>query len=266
MSEFEASASAAESKLRAAAAEQRAAEAKAESLQRELAASEGRLEESARLLASNQQVIKWLNKELNDAQMVPGGASTAAAAVLAGAGAVFGGLSSSSPPRGENLTFEDYNFVGAEITPARVANTNTGGERGVGSGGKENKMFTAGLRESLAGGVHWDLRGTTLDGDDQNRNRNDGYSNYRGETVEDGQSRVVVEGTPDHAGRGNEYGRAGGAYSRIVTPESAGVSDSVQASSSRRSSGDGKRGEDEYTGDNKDDGLGGDAIRGIRAY
>lgn len=259
LAEHEASASAGDSKLNAAAAERRAAEARAEGLQRELAAAEGRLEESARLLASNQQVIKWLNKELNDVQMVPGGVSTAAASALAGTEAFYGGVPS-SPPQ-EHLGEFNYGGVGARDDQR---GRDTGGE---GSAAK-SAMFTAGIRESLTGGVRWNLRGTTLD---DGGGQNDAYFSRRGEAVEEEEvpSRMV-EGTPDHAGRGTDYGVGGAGYSQIVTPESADASDPGQTSS-RFMPRDGKRGEyEDGGGGDRDDGLavrvGGSAVREIRAF
>ncbi|CAM9813938.1 unnamed protein product [Ectocarpus sp. 13 AM-2016] len=276
LSEHEASISAGESKLKAAAAELRAAEASRESLQREVAASEGRLEESARLLASNQQVIKWLNKELNDAQMVPGGISTAAAAAVAEAGAAYSGRAAASsplPPLGE------YNFGGVDAGPR------AGGVGGNGpGGGVKDMMFTTGIRESLTGGggVTWNLRGTTLDdggggggGGVGDGNQTGHYSSYGGEEAGRGTATPNrgVESTPDHGGRG--FGRGG--YTRIVTPESGGVSDPMQASSRFLAGAEAatpgnmsKEGlyEEGSERDNELPGgaVGGDAIRGIRAY
>lgn len=263
LAEHEASASARESKLHAAAAERRAAEARAEGLQRELTASDGRLEESARLLASNQQVIKWLNKELNDAQMVPGGTTAAAAAAVAGG---YGGAGASSP-LGRNM--ESYNFDGVEES-AGVRGDNTGGGGGGGGVGRgddngRGAMFTAGIRESLTGGVSWDLRGTTLGGGEQS----DGYFSYRRDAAGDAPpSRVGAESTPDHAGRATEYGTGRGPYTQIVTPESAGVSDPARGS--RSLSGEGKRGK-QYEGGINDELEGGElqgggVIRGIPAF
>lgn len=237
----------------AAAAERRAAEARAEGLQRELSASEGRLEESARLLASNQQVIKWLNKELNDAQMLPGGTTSAAAAAVAGAGVAYDDVS--ALPLGEKL--DGYNFGGIDASVGRGLSTGGGG----GGGGGRDNMFTAGIRESLTGGVRWDLRGTTLDGG----NRSDDYVSYRGEAT-GGAPNIVVQGTPDHAGRSNRDGGGIGTRSKVVTPESADASDPAQASS-RLLSGDGKHGG--YEGDRDDElggRLGGGALRGIPAF
>ncbi|CAN0421120.1 unnamed protein product [Ectocarpus sp. 12 AP-2014] len=277
LSEHEASISAGESKLKAAAAELRAAEASRESLQRELAASEGRLEESARLLASNQQVIKWLNKELNDVQMVPGGISTAAAAAVAEAGAAYSGraaaASSPLPPLGE------YNFGGVDASP-RVGGVGGNGR----GGGVKDMMFTTGIRESLTGGggVTWNLRGTTLDdggggggGGVGDGNQTGHYSSYGGEEAGRGTATPNrgVESTPDHSGRG--VGRGGN--TRIVTPESGGVSDPMQASSrffvGAEAATPGnmiKEGlyEEGSERDNELAGraVGGDAIRGIRAY
>ena len=256
LAEHEASASAGDSKLNAAAAERRAAEARAEGLQRELAAAEGRLEESARLLASNQQVIKWLNKELNDVQMVPGGVSTAAASALAGTEAFYGGVPS-SPPQ-EHLGNFNYGDVDAR-------DEQRGRDTGGGGSAAKSAMFTAGIRESLTGGVRWNLRGTTLDDGGQN----DAYLSRRGEPAEEEVLSRMVEGTPDHAGRGNEYGVGGVGYSQIVTPESADASDPGQTSS-RFLPGDGKRGEYEGGGGDRDDRLaarvGGSAVREIRAF
>lgn len=245
LAEHEASVSASESKLAAAAAERRAAEARAEGLKRELASCEGRLEESARLLASNQQVIKWLNKELNDAQMLPGTTGAAAGVAGAGIGAGFGGGLSSGLGEG----FGTYNFesfgVDEEVgvNDAELASKSPAGDLG---GGGRKAMFTAGLRESLTGGAD-----------------KDAYFSYRGEPMGEpvgGEVRGggVVEGTPDHAGRGGDYRVGRGGYSRIVTPESAGVSDPTQGSS-RFLSKDGGNGEVGRR-------IGGDSIRSIPAF
>lgn len=243
-----------------------------------MAASEGRLEESARLLASNQQVIKWLNKELNDAQMVPGGITTAAAAAVAEAGVAYGGRASSSFPLGDSLG--DYNFGGVDSS-AGLGGVHSGGGGG-GSGGKD-VMFTTGIRESLTGGVRWNLRGTTLDdgghGDGDSGDQNGGYFSHRGEAAAGavaGGERTpnrVVERTPDHAGRGGKNGRGG--YPRIVTPESAGVSEPALPSSRVLSAADGNmnngglykggEGRDDELGADRG-GLGGVAVRGIRAF
>ena len=282
--------SAGESKLKAAAAELRASEASKEGLRRELTACEGRLEESARLLASNQQVIKWLNKELNDAQMVPGGVTAAAAAAVSEAGLAYGGQAPSSSPLG------DYDFGGG-------AGLGDGG--GGGGGGRSGKdvMFTTGIRESLIGGVSWNLRGTTLDrggggggGMDQNgeyvpREDDGAAAAVREEVPSNGGG--GVESTPDHAGRRSGGGSAGGVggrggYSRVVTPESAGVPDPAQASSrflsqadetiskgdwyedgggggggGGGSGGDGGRDDELAVGRGR---LGGGPVRGIRAF
>lgn len=279
LSEHEASVSATESKLKAAAAELRAAEASKDGLQRELAACEGRLEESARLLDSNQQVIKWLNKELNDAQMVPGGVTAAAAAAVSEAGLAYGGRAPSSSPLGG-----DYGF---ERAGGRDGGGGGGGGDGGGGGGGgsgTDVMFTTGIRESLAGGVRWNLRGTTLDRGGGDRNgeyvprRDDAAAAVGGE----GPLVGVVESTPDHAGRGGHAGGVGrGGYSRVVTPESGGVSDPAQASSrflpqkADETVGKGDWYEDEGggTGDGQDDELAigrgvlsGGAVRGIRAF
>jgi spindle assembly abnormal protein 6 len=60
----------------AAAMEQRAAEGHAENLAHELQAAKDKLTESARLMESNQQVITWLNRELNEAQLAPSSRGT----------------------------------------------------------------------------------------------------------------------------------------------------------------------------------------------
>lgn len=266
LAEHEASASAESSKLKAAAAEKRATEARAEGLERELAACEGRLEESTRLLASNQQVIKWLNKELNDAQMVPGVPSTPNAAAIGGVGAsgtVYGGVSSAL---GEG--FGVYNFEGA----ASAGGLGSAGRNPTtpGGGGRD-AMFTAGLRESLAGDGFRNLRGTTLDvGEDADDAYQ--YISYRDQSAGDGAANRGAEATPDHAGRGGEgypSGRVGGGYgAHIVTPESAGVTNPVQASSGLRfKEGDGEKHvayEDE--GDDIPGRIGGGSIRGIPAF
>ncbi|CAM9583549.1 unnamed protein product [Chrysoparadoxa australica] len=61
-----------EAKVLTAHGDAKAAKAKAEALSRELAVAEAKLAESAKLLASNQQVISWLNKELNEAHSLAG--------------------------------------------------------------------------------------------------------------------------------------------------------------------------------------------------
>lgn len=247
-----------------------------------MAASEGRLEESARLLASNQQVIKWLNKELNDAQMVPGGITTAAATAVAEAGEAYGGRASSAFPLGDGLG--DYNF-GEVDSRAGMEGVHGGG--GVGSGGKD-VMFTTGIRESLTGGVRWNLRGTTLDdgGEGGGGDEDGGYFSRRGgaaaagEAVGGGESAPNrgVERTPDHAGRGGKNAGVGsGGYPHMVTPESEGVSEAVQSSSRGLSAADrntnsSKR--DLYAGGGgRDDELAADrgrmaggAVGGIRAF
>lgn len=241
--------------MKAAAAERRAADARANGLQRELAASEGRVEESARLLASNEKVIKWLNKELNDAQMLPGGTTTAAVAAMAGAGSAFGAVPS---PGAVRESFAEYKFGGghASATTDRVDGVVGGGR----AGDSKNVMFTAGIRESLGGGVSWDLRGTTLDRDPEG---DDHYSYGR-----EGDQGRGAESTPR---RGNDYGasatsgaRGRGAYSHVVTPESAGAIDPAQTSASYLER---KGGAHE---DDGDDGFGdrlrGGAIRGIPAF
>lgn len=65
---------AARGEVATAAAEVKAAQGRAVQAERELAASEGRMEEAGRLIESNQQVITWLNKELNAAHTMGGGA------------------------------------------------------------------------------------------------------------------------------------------------------------------------------------------------
>ncbi|KAG5180833.1 hypothetical protein JKP88DRAFT_349405 [Tribonema minus] len=59
----------------AAQADAREEAARSQQLKRELEAVEARVAEGARLLESNQQVITWLNKELNDAHLGMGGSS-----------------------------------------------------------------------------------------------------------------------------------------------------------------------------------------------
>lgn len=178
---------------------------------------------------------------------MPGGTTSAAV------GVGYGGVP--SPPPNDNLG--DFDFGGVGASTGRVS---TGG----GGGGGRAAMFTAGIRESLAGGVSWDLRGTKFDAGD----RSDAYGSYRGEAVGGEVPSRAVEGTPDHASGGNDYGMGRGVRSRVVTPESGGASDPAQASS-RFLSSDGKRGE--YEGDDREDEqearlAGGGAIRGIRAF
>ncbi len=237
------------------------------------------MEESARLLASNQQVIKWLNKELNDAQLVPGGVTAAAAAAVAEAELAYGGRAAASPPpppRREEDGLGDYGFGGAG------AGAGLGGARGSRGGDGKDVMFTTGLRESLTGGVSWNLRGTTLDGGGGGGDQNGGYFSYRDEAATaaapagagEGHPNRGVESTPDHAGRGGGTGGVGrGGYSRIVTPESAGISDPAEASS-RFLDGNISKGVlygDGGGGDGKElaggrEGLDGGAVRGIRAF
>lgn len=234
LAEHEASASAGESKLKAAAAELRAAEARAEGLQRELVACESRLEESGRLLASNQQVIKWLNKELNDAHMLPGASGTIGRTAL-GATSYGGGGGISTPIR---ESFGAYNFD-------RVGGVVGAGGHGAGGGDTEhipddrereagkNAMFTAGLRESLKGdgGLRNYLRGTTLESGAEK----EAYFSYPGGREGADGGGVAPAGlgqdTPEHAERtGNHRGGSGGreGHARIVTPESAGVSNPLR--------------------------------------
>lgn len=243
LAEQEASAGAAESKLKAAAAEKRAAEARTEGLQRELVACEGRLEEGARLLKSNEQVIKWLNKELNDAQMLPGATpSTTTGTMLgnAGTGVVFGGVSTIAEALGDSNVESDAERVCA---PARVPAT-------PGTGRKT--MFTAGIRESLnAEGVQG-LRSTLLDHHDDRDGRL-----FPGDQTPGAAVGKPAEATPDHVGRGNDYRSSRGAFSRIVTPESAGIPESAQASR-RFAAGDD---EDVFVGR-----MGTDSVRGIPAF
>lgn len=283
LSEHEASISAGESKLKAAAAELRAAEASREGLQRQLAASEGRLEESARLLASNQQVIKWLNKELNDAQMVPGGMTAAAAAAVADAGAPYGGGRASSPSPVARNNLGDYTFGGGVGSNAGGAGVYSSGGRddGVRGGRSSGKdvMFTTGIRESLTGGVSWNLRGTTLDGTGGSADGD--FLPYVGDAATGGEATPNrgTESTPDHAGRrGSSGGDGRRRYPRIVTPESAGVSDPAQASSRFLSAAAGGTINEEgfyEGGDGRGNGskeeqaatrLGGGSVHGIRAY
>lgn len=249
-----------------------------------MAACEGRLEESARLLASNQQVIKWLNKELNDAQMVPGGVTAAAAAAVSEAGLAYGGRAPSpSPPLGGY----DFGGAGSGAGLGGVHNGSggrDGGGGGAGSGGRD-VMFTSGIRESLTGGVSWNLRGTTLDrgGADQNGeyvSRQDGAA--AAAAAGEGPPHGGIESTPDHAGRGGDAGGVGrGGYSRIVTPESGGVPDPGQTSSrflsqadetiskgdwyedSGGGGGDGGRDDELAMGRGR---LSGGGVRGIRAF
>lgn len=241
LAEHEASGSASDSKLAAAAAERRAAEARAEGLQRELASCEGRLEESARLLASNQQVIKWLNKELNDAQMLPGTVGTAAGIATGFASGPASGLGEDFGTYDFGVNINEEAGVGSaervSISPAR---DETGGG---GSGGRK-AIFTAGLRESLTGGAD-----------------KDAYFSYRGEPVGGpGPGGGVAQSTPDHAGRGGDYHVGKGVYSRIVTPESAGISDPARGSPvSAFLSKDGENGDVGRR-------IGGDSIRSIPAF
>lgn len=210
LAEQEASAGATESKLKAAAAELRAAEARAEGLQRELSAAEDRLEKSAQKLASNHQVIKWLNKELNDAQMVPGGTTSTAADVMAAAGAAYGGTTS---PLRENI--RSFNYRDIDIGGDQGFNDREAEDDKCAGVRKDTTAFTAGLRESLVGGVSWDLRGATMS--DQNKTFTHGVELPRDPSSQEGEK------TPDYAGRRRSSGdaRSAGRYRNVVTPESA---------------------------------------------
>lgn len=230
-------------------------------------------------------MIKWLNKELNDAQMVPGGITTAASAAVAEAGLAYGGRASSAFPLEDGLG--DYNFGGVDSS-AGVGGVHSAG--GAVSSGKD-VMFTTGIRESLTGGVRWNLRGTSLNdgGGGGGGDQDGGYFSHRGEAAAAGAAagggrggertpNRGVERTPDHAGRSGKNGGAGsGGYPRIVTPESAGVSEAAQPSSRGLSAADGdmnvNKGDLYEGGRGRDDevaaergALGGGAVRGIRAF
>lgn len=228
-------------------------------------------------------MIKWLNKELNDAQMVPGGITTAASAAVAEAGVAYGGRGSSAFPLGHGLG--EYNFGGVD------SNAGVGGIHSAGGAGSSGKdvMFTTGIRESLTGGVRWNLRGTSLDDGGGGGGDQDGGFSHRGEAAAAGAAAAGggggerapnrgVEHTPDHAGRGAKNGGVGrGGYPRIVTPESAGVSEAAHPSSRGLSAADGNmnvnKGDLYEDGGGRDDelaadrgGLRGGAVRGIRAF
>lgn len=232
LAEHEASSSAAESKLKAAAAEQRAADARAAGLERELKACEGRLEESARLLASNQQVIKWLNKELNDAQLIPGAPNM-------GTGL---GPHSTSSAIGGGLYGVDNGVAGSK------AKEDKAGPRGRGV------MFTAGLRESLRG--EGGLFATP-----SSRRDDDVFTSFEG----NGDS-GLADDTADRIVYRTPYDNGPGDQSKIITPDSAETPGTAtrprQYSSEREARGTFKAGED--------DGLmgrfGEDNVRSIPAF
>lgn len=215
--------------------------------------------------------------------MVPGGITTAAAAAVAEAGAAYGGRASSAFPLGEGLN--DYKFGGLDSSAAAGGVHNEGG---VGNSGRD-MMFTTGIRESLTGGVRWNLRGTSLDdgGGGGGGDQGGDYMSHRGEAAAAGAAAAAggesalnrgAERTPDHAGRGGKDGGVGrGGYPHIVTPESAGVSDAVQSSSRGLSAVDGNmnmhKGQLYEGGGGRDDelaadrgGVGGAAVSGIRAF
>lgn len=145
----------------------------------------------------------------------------------------------------------DYNYggVGGEtevgVSAAGRGSNTPVGDGGVRDSGGRRAMFTAGLRESLTGdGGGLNLRGTPGDkGGDR-----DAYFSYRGEAMggeeggDAGGTGGMAEGTPDHAGHGGGYRLGRGGYSRIVTPESAGVADSATQESARFASKDGEEG------------------------
>lgn len=154
--------------------------------------------------------------------MVPGGTTSTAAEVMAAAGAAYGGAIS---PLRENIG--SFNYGGIDIGGQGFNNREAEDGRCAGVA-KDTTAFTAGLRESLVGGVSWDLRGATLSGD-QNKT-----FTHRVELPRDASSREA-EKTPDYAGRRRSSGeaRSAGGYGNIVTPESADESKSDLGQSSR---------------------------------
>lgn len=302
LAEHEASADAAESKLKAAAAERRAAEARAEGLERELAACESRLEESARLLTSNQQVIKWLNKELNDAHLVPGatgstinmgtgmgmgmsmGGKTMAATGIATGGAnpatagtgaaagtgtatvLFGGISS-IPAEGYG-TLNDEGFEGVEGVEG-VGDRSETPARGTVTPSARDPMFTAGIRETLQAESLLGSRFATTLGHEDVPNGLESHGAHLGyhEKALGGMaaSGVAEGGTPDHA-RHNTIGRSGrGPHIRVVTPESGAIADPPQAPP-RRFVSEEKRVNYKEDEDALRERIGGDHVRRIAAF
>ena len=146
---------------------------------------------------------------------MPGGASSAtAAAAMAAVGAAYGEVAPS--PLGEDIN--SFNLGGVEGNGRRGFYMDQQSRDPGVSGRHTSNAFTAGLRESLAGGVSWDLRGETADGD-----QSDAFE-YRAESPRNTAIRGV-EKTPDYARRGKNSGdvRRAGPNGNIVTPESGGV-------------------------------------------
>ncbi|CAM9923147.1 unnamed protein product, partial [Discosporangium mesarthrocarpum] len=193
VAEHASSATASESKRSAAVAERRAAEERAEGLKRELDAAEVKLEESARLLESNQQVITWLNRELNDAHLIPGAGAGAGTGV-----GLAGGQGAAAHLGGSGVGGFESRGPGAATEGAGV---------GVGVG---SVMLTAGIKEGLHGGGGVDYhRGVYFGGG--------AVGDERGgaEAENTGFDRVETVGrTPDGRGRGGKV------YGRVVTPDS----------------------------------------------
>lgn len=131
--------------------------------------------------------------------MVPGGTTSTVADVMAAAGAAYGGTTS---PLRENIG--SFNYGGIDIGGGQGFNDLEAGDGKCAAVRKDTTPFTAGLRESLVGGVSWDLRGANLS--DQNKTFT-----------------KRVEKTPDYAGRRRSSGdaRSAGGYGNVVTPESA---------------------------------------------
>lgn len=198
--------------------------------------------------------------------MLPGmPPTTGAGGAVPGTGVSFGGGLSGG--LGEEFG-GDFNFggVGGEtevgVNTAGRASSTPVSDGGAHNGGGRRAMFTAGLRESLTGdGGGLNLRGITGDGGGDK----DAYFSYRGEAMggeeggDTGATSGMTDGTPDHAGHGGGYRLGRGGYSRIVTPESAGVADSATRESSRLVS---KVGEEEDVGRR----MAGDGIRSIPAF
>lgn len=112
-----------------------AKEGEADALRTELAGVQRKLEESAELIASNQQVISYLNKEVNDAQMArrsPGSASGAAYAfkpTIAPTGAgIHGALSQGSPSGASAKGFGSAASAAAAPSPGDAALWEEAGE------------------------------------------------------------------------------------------------------------------------------------------
>lgn len=200
-------------------------------------------------------MIKWLNKELNDAQMLPGGtaASTVGTTQTAPGTATFLGGVSSVPGK----VFGGFNASGAgerADTTARAPST---------PGAGRDMMFTAGIRDSTQLAGIRGLQGSgTLDLDGDHVGHIPSLDRTKG-TPLNRTGQVTMTPDPARMTRDHQGGRD--SYVRIVTPESADAPGLVQTS--RRSlSAEGKRVNYEDDGDILGERIEGDPLRGIPAF